>query len=85
MKGHDRAVEARTDCAGGNAKHAKQGLKRVIRQVIQYKHDLSTLSARKKLKNESSLRARLLAPADALKANSASLQQTVACPSDAEP
>jgi hypothetical protein len=84
-KGHDRAVQARDTCGAGKAKPSKQALKKVIRQAIQYAHDLSTVSAHRKLANDASLRTQLLAPAGALKADAHSLQSMLACPADAAP
>ncbi len=82
-KGHDRAAEARDLCGSSDAKHAKQRLKQVNRQVIQYAHQLSTNSARKKLGATSPLRMGLLAPVSALKTDIRSLQGALSCPADA--
>jgi hypothetical protein len=84
-KGHDRTVQARDVCASASAKHAKKSLKQANRYVIQYAHDLSTLSARKKLGATSPLRMGLLAPVASLKANLHVLQGMLRCPAGAAP
>ena len=78
---HDRAVGARDFCGSTDPKHAKQRIKQVARQVIQYAHRLSGLPARKRL--DRTLRAELLAPAAPLKEDLRSLRDALRCPVDA--
>ena len=80
-KARDRTVQARDFCCDADGKHARQRLKQVLRQVIQYAHRLSGHPARKKL--DPTLRTELLAPAEPLETDLRSLRNALGCPTDA--
>jgi hypothetical protein len=68
-------------CAASNLKLARQQLKRVIRDSIQFAHNLQSLRARKKLPG--ALRTELLDAGNPITGNAKSLKRTVQCPADA--
>ena len=65
-------------CAASDLKHARQGLKEAIRDMIEYAHHLQTLRARKKLPG--ALRTDLLAAGNPITDDAKSLKLTVQCP-----
>jgi hypothetical protein len=68
-------------CAASDLKHARQQLKKAIRDMIEYGHHLQTLRARKKLPG--ALRTELLAAGNPITDDVKSLKRTVQCPADA--
>ena len=68
-------------CAASDLKHARQGLKEAIRDMIEYAHHLQTLRARKKLPG--ALRTDLLDAGNPITDDVKSLKRTVQCPADA--
>jgi hypothetical protein len=80
-KGRDRATDARTLCAAGNAKKPKTRLKQVGRALIQYVHRLAGLPARKKL--DDGLRRELLGAGKSIEPDVGTLRKNLHCPADA--
>ncbi|HYV58472.1 MAG TPA: hypothetical protein VFA62_00220 [Acidimicrobiia bacterium] len=68
-------------CAASDLKHAHQGLKQAIRNMIEYAHHLQTPRARKKLPDVP--RTDLLAAGNPIADDAKSLKRTVQCPADA--
>jgi hypothetical protein len=77
----DKAIERNgagaTFCADGDAKKAKQQLKKVVRQLIQYSHRLRSRASRKKIDAE--IREPLAAAAGAIQEDARTLKGSLDC------
>jgi len=80
-KAKDAEEASGSACAASDLKHAHQGLKQAVRDMIEYAHHLQTLRARKKLPG--ALRTDLLAAGKPITDDAKSLKRTVQCPEDA--
>lgn len=79
-KAVDRTQTADDSCAQSDAKHARQRLKQVIRQLIQYSHRLRSHAARK---IPESVREPLAQTADGIGGDAKKLRGALHCPADA--
>jgi hypothetical protein len=79
-KAQERTNEGRDLCAGSDRKKAKNRLKQVSRQLIQYSHRLRGKSARK---FPAEVRDPLAAAADQIGTDTKALRSALACPNDA--
>jgi hypothetical protein len=80
-KAKQRKEAAEAACAGGNAKVAGKQLKKVVRQMIQFSHQLRTTSAKRKV--DAGVRDPLVTAADGIRDDAKTLRGALRCPEDA--